>query len=167
LRGNFGTNSPAIRSKKPIARLPGGENAYKEAEASALARNSLAEQWSEGVSTRSRKPVPGLSVRASQRSHIHATALTPSQLADAKDAFTKLNGANLTEAVRFYLAHAKPARGTQKNVTKRLTHFSSHRPMWVVSRVHLCHLGWSLKKVAAAFPKRLEWRSILLGHQVS
>ena len=54
----------------------------------------------------------------SQRSPIsdlifQATALSPEQLAEAKDAISKLNGTSLSEAVRFYLLHAKPVGGTK------------------------------------------------------
>ena len=91
--------------------------------------------------------------QASQKSHIQATALTPGQLAEAKDAFTKLNGASLTEAVRFYLAHAKPAGGTKK-FAEAIDALLKSKADAGRSRLHLRHLGWSLKKVAAAFPKR-------------
>jgi integrase len=37
--------------------------------------------------------------------------LTSAQLAEAADAFTRLNGDSLTKAVTFYLGHAKPAGG--------------------------------------------------------
>lgn len=82
--------------------------------ASALARDLRAEWWFKSALTPSRMPVSGSTVKAEHQSHIQATALTPSQLAEAKNAFTKLDGASLTEAVRFYLAHAKPASGTKK-----------------------------------------------------
>jgi hypothetical protein len=38
------------------------------------------------------------------------TVVSPEQLAGAKDAVSKLNGTSLSEAVRFYLLHAKPGR---------------------------------------------------------
>jgi integrase len=39
--------------------------------------------------------------------------LSPGQLAEAADAFKRLNGAPLTEAVTYFLSHAKPAGGVR------------------------------------------------------
>lgn len=87
-----------------------------------------------------------------KKSHIQATALNPSQLAEAKDAFTKLNGASLAEAVRYYLAHAKPAGGTKK-LEEAIDAVLKSKADAGRSRLHVRHLGWSLKKFGAAFPK--------------
>jgi hypothetical protein len=80
--------------------------------ASALARDSLAERWSESASKPSLMPVPGLTVRLDISRTFRRPQLTPSQLAEAKDAFTKLDGASLTEASNDWLpitTHRPPA----------------------------------------------------------
>ncbi len=94
----------------------------------------------------------GSLAQANQRSHIQATALSPEQLAEAKDAFTKLNGTSLSEAVRFYLLHAKPVGGT-KPLSEAIEAVLASKKAAQHSQTHIKHLGWSLKKFAADFPK--------------
>ncbi len=142
------------RFKKPIARLPSGVNVHKEGEGW---RVRLGKKFTGGAVVRKRFDVLAdarswIDSQAGQKSHIQATALTPSQLAEAKDAFTKLNGASLIEAVRFYLSHAKPAGGTKK-FEEAIDALLKSKSDAGRSRLHVRHLGWSLKKVAAAFPK--------------
>ncbi len=144
-----------IRSKKPIARLPAGVNVHKEDDGW---RVRLGKRFTGGAVVRKRFDTLAdarswIDGQAGHQSHIQATALTPSQLAEAKDAFTKLDGASLTEAVRFYLAHAKPAGGTKK-LGEAIDALLKSKADAGRSRLHLRHLGWSLKKVAATFPKR-------------
>ena len=141
-----------IRSEKPIARLPSGVNVHKEGEGW---RVRLGKKFTGGVVVRKRFDTLAdarfwIEGQAGQKSHIQATALTLSQLAEAKDAFTKLNGASLTEAVRFYLAHAKPAGGTKK-FDEAINALLKSKADAGRSRLHVRHIGWSLKKVAAVF----------------
>jgi outer membrane PBP1 activator LpoA protein len=78
--------------------------------------------------------------------------LSPEQLAEAKDAFSKLNGTSLSEAVRFYLLHAKPVGGT-KPLSEAIEAVLASKKAAQPSQAHIKHLGWSLKKFAADFPK--------------
>jgi integrase len=143
-----------IRSKNPIARLPYGVNVHKENQGW---RVRLGKRFTGGAAVRKRfdklaDARAWICSQEGQKSHIQATALTPSQLAEAKDAFTKLNGASLAEAVRYYLAHAKPAGGTKK-IEEAIDAVLKSKADAGRSRLHVRHLGWSLKKFGAAFPK--------------
>jgi hypothetical protein len=143
-----------IRSKNPIARLPYGVNVHKENQGW---RVRLGKRFTGGAAVRKRfdklaDARAWICSQEGQKSHIQATALTPSQLAEAKDAFTKLNGASLAQAVRYYLAHAKPAGGTKK-IEEAIDAVLKSKADAGRSRLHVRHLGWSLKKFGAAFPK--------------
>lgn len=140
--------------RSPIAKLPKGVHVLKEGEGW---RVRLGKKFTGSVSIRKRFETVAdarewIATQSNQQSHIQATALTPEQLAEAKDAFTKLGGASLAEAVRFYLLHAKPAGGT-KSLTEAIEIVLHSKKNAQHSQTHVKHLGWSLKKFAADFPK--------------
>ena len=140
--------------KSPIAKLPNGVHILKEGMGW---RVRLGKKFTGGTSVRKRFDTVAdarewIAGQANQRSHIQATALSPEQLSEAKDAFTKLNGASLSEAVRFYLMHAKPAGGTKK-LSEAIDVILASKKAAQRSQTHIKHLGWSLKKFAADFPK--------------
>ena len=98
-------------------------------------------------------PMRGVvAAQVNQRSHIQATALSPEQLAEAKDAFTKLNGTSLSEAVRFYLLHDKPIGGI-KPLSDVIEAVLASKKAAQLTKTHIKHLGWSLKKFAGDFSK--------------
>ncbi len=143
-----------MNRKSPIAKLPKGVNILKEGEGW---RVRLGKKFTGGSTLRKRFDTVGdarewISNQAKQQSHIQATALSPAQLAEARDAFTKLNGASLTEAVRFYLVHAKPTGGT-KTLEDAIEAVIASKKAAQRSQTHIKHLGWSLKKFALDFPK--------------
>jgi len=140
--------------KSPIAKLPKGVHILKEGEGW---RVRLGKKFTGGSSMRKRFDTVAdarewISSQSKQQSHIQATALNPEQLAEAKDAFTKLKGASLTEAIRFYLIHAKPAGGT-KSLSDAIDAVIASKKAARRSQTHIKHLGWSLKKFALGFPK--------------
>ncbi len=143
-----------MNRKSPIAKLPKGVHILKEGMGW---RVRLGKKFTGGVSMRKRFDTVAeardwIATQANQRSHIQAAALSPQQLSEAKDAFTKLNGASLSEAVRFYLMHAKPAGGTKK-LLEAIEVVLASKKAAQRSQTHIKHLGWSLKKFAADFPK--------------
>ena len=143
-----------MNRKSPIAKLPKGVHILKEGMGW---RVRLGKKFTGGASIRKRFDTVAdarewIAGQANQRSHIQATALSPEQLAEAKDAFTKLNGTSLSEAVRFYLLHAKPAGGT-KPLSEAIEVVLASKKAAQRSQTHIKHLGWSLKKFAADFPK--------------
>jgi integrase len=140
--------------KNPIAKLPKGVHILKEGEGW---RVRLGKKFTGGASVRKRFDTVAdarewIAAQVNQRSHIQATALSPEQLAEAKDAFTKLNGTSLSEAVRFYLLHAKPIGGI-KPLSDVIEAVLASKKAAQLSQTHIKHLGWSLKKFAADFSK--------------
>ncbi|MGA7395117.1 MAG: hypothetical protein WBW78_20870 [Terrimicrobiaceae bacterium] len=139
-----------MNRKSPIAKLPNGVHILKEGMGW---RVRLGKKFTGGASIRKRFDTVAdarewIAGQANQRSHIQATALSPEQLAEAKDAFTKLNGTSLSEAVRFYLLHAKPAGGT-KPLSEAIEAVLASKKAAQRSQTHIKHLGRSLKKFAS------------------
>ncbi len=79
--------------------------------------------------------------------------LSPSQIAEAAAAIRELGETgSLTEAVRFYLKHAKPQGGT-KSIPEAIAELISAKAKAGRSERHLKGLRWNLEKFGADFPK--------------
>jgi len=99
------------------------------------------------------KANPGPVISLKQKAGAAAFELSPAQIAEASAAIRELgNTGSLTEAVQFFLKHAKPQGGT-KSISETISELISTKAKAGRSERHLKGLRWSLEKFATDFPK--------------
>ncbi len=99
------------------------------------------------------KANPGPVTALKQNAGAAAFHLSHAQLAEAAAAFRELGETgSLTEAVRFYLKHAKPQGGT-RSIPEAISELINTKAKAGRSERHLKGLRWNLEKFGADFPK--------------
>jgi integrase len=99
------------------------------------------------------KANPGPVIALKQKAGAAAFDLSPSQIAEAAAAIRELGETgSLTEAVRFYLKHAKPQGGT-RSIPEAISELINAKAKAGRSERHLKGLRWNLEKFGADFPK--------------